>query len=267
MIVPKLTLTKVERGKFQEILEILSQSKFSGYVRVGFKRGELSLGEIIFENGKPIIAEVSKLKSKTSVSGDAAIRELENLEYVVAEIYTMATDQLRKVVEMNRGLEVREAKVEIGTKVKPEKKVLYEKYGIKPPEEWEIQKIIRESLENSEFFSEIEKHDPLAKYGIKRPREEEIEAIISNALGEYEEEIKPEFEALKAEIVEIISSRLGKVAKKAVDIVKSCKSERELIQNAGAIGKALKSLTIFVPKKKVEEVIVEIEKKIGQRIV
>ena len=49
--------------------------------------------------------EVSKLKSKTSISGDAAIRELENLEYVVAEIYTMTTDQLRKVVEMNRGYE------------------------------------------------------------------------------------------------------------------------------------------------------------------
>jgi hypothetical protein len=113
MIVPKLTLTKVEKGKFQEILEIISKSKFSGYVRVGFKKGELSLGEIIFENGKPIIAEVSKLKSKTSISGDAAIRELENLEYVVAEIYTMTTDQLRKVVEMNRGLEVKEAKVEM----------------------------------------------------------------------------------------------------------------------------------------------------------
>lgn len=268
MIVPKLTLTKVEKGKFQEILEIISKSKFSGYVRVGFKKGELSLGEIIFENGKPIIAEVSKLKSKTSISGDAAIRELENLEYVVAEIYTMTTDQLRKVVEMNRGLEVKEAKVEIDTKVKPEKKALYEKYGIKPPEEWEIQKIIRDSLENSEFFSEIEKHDSLAKYGIKRPREEEIDAIISNVLGEYEEEeIKPEFEALKAEIVETISSRLGKAAKKAVDMVKSCKSERDLIQNAGAIGKTLKSLTVFVPKKKVEEVIAEIEKRIGQKIV
>jgi|GEM_PF-6328542 hypothetical protein len=31
------------------------------------------------------------------------------------------------------GLEVKEAKVEIDTKVKPEKKALYEKYGIKPP--------------------------------------------------------------------------------------------------------------------------------------
>lgn len=60
---------------------------------------------------------------------------------------------------------------------------------------------------------------------------------------------------------------MGKVAKKAIDIVNSCKDEKELAQNAEAIGKSLKSLVVFIPRKKVEEVIAEIEKKIGRKIV
>lgn len=269
MIVPKLTLTKIERGKFSEIVETLFKSRFSGYVRIGFKKEELSLGEVIFENGRPVIAEVSRLKSKTSIAGDEALKELEKLEQVVVEIYAVGPDQLRKVIEMNRGLEVKEFSAPAA--VKSEKDYLYEKYGIKPPEEWEVEKIIQESLGNSEFFAEIKKEDILAKYGIRKPSEEEIEAIISNAFGEAEKEeeveIKTDFEALKTEIVNIISSRLGKVAKKAIDIVNSCKDEKELAQNAEAIGKSLKSLVVFIPRKKVEEVIAEIEKKIGRKIV
>jgi len=96
---------KWKKGSFRKYWKSYQNLNFQDTLGLDLKKGELSLGEIIFENGKPIIAEVSKLKSKTSISGDAAIRELENLEYVVAEIYNMTTDQLRKVVEMNRGYE------------------------------------------------------------------------------------------------------------------------------------------------------------------
>lgn len=109
------------------------------------------------------------------------------------EIYAVGPDQLRKVIEMNRVLRLKSSAPLFA--VKSEKDYLYEKYGIKPPEEWEVEKIIQESLGNSEFFAEIKKEDILAKYGIRKPSEEEIEAIISNAFGEAEKEeeveIKP----------------------------------------------------------------------------
>ncbi len=40
----------------------------------------------------------------------------------------------------------------------------------------------------------------------------------------------------------------------------------ELFQNAEEISKALKTLVVFIPKKKVEDVIAEIEQKIGRKL-
>ncbi|MEM0353233.1 MAG: DUF2226 domain-containing protein [Archaeoglobaceae archaeon] len=115
---------------------------------------------------------------------------------------------------------------------------------------------------------EIEKQKILDKYGIKKPKDEEIEQIIANALGEEIEEVELEadFESVKSEIIKILETKLGKPAKKAIDIVSSCKSMPELFQNAEEISKALKTLVVFIPKKKVEDVIAEIEQKIGRKL-
>ncbi|MEM0202513.1 MAG: DUF2226 domain-containing protein [Archaeoglobaceae archaeon] len=278
MILPKISATRIDRGKFASIVENLLNSKFTGFVKVAFRKDELSIAEILFENGKAIAAEVTKVKSKRSLSGDSAIAEIRDLENVVVEVYALAPGEVKKIFEMNRSFEVKETfpirpaepPPKTDVKAKSEKEAILEKYNISLPQENEIESLIENAIGNSEFYVEIEKQKILDKYGIKKPRDEEIEQIIANALGEETEEVEvgveKDFETVKSEIIKILETRLGKPAKKAIDIVNSCKSMSELSQNAEEIGKALKALVVFIPRKKVEEVIAEIEQKIGRRL-
>ncbi|MEM2119899.1 MAG: DUF2226 domain-containing protein [Archaeoglobaceae archaeon] len=274
MILPKISATRIERGNFTGIVESLVNSKFTGFVKVAFRKDELSIAEILFENGKAIAAELTKIKSKKSLGGDNAISEIKDLENVVVEVYTLAPRDVKKIFEMNRGFEVKEtfplqsAGPKTDLKAKSEKGALLEKYNISLPQENEIESLIENAIGNSEFYVEIEKQKILDKYGIKKPKDEEIEQIIANALGEEIEEVELEadFESVKSEIIKILETKLGKPAKKAIDIVSSCKSMPELFQNAEEISKALKTLVVFIPKKKVEDVIAEIEQKIGRKL-
>lgn len=277
MILPKVSATRIDKGKFLSIVENLMSSEFTGFAKIAYRKDELSVAELLFENGKIIAAEVTKIKSKRSLSGDDAIAEIKDLENVVVEIYTLAPGELKKIFEANRGFEVKEKfpikpvepKPKTGLKApKSEKEALLEKYNISPPKEEEIELIIESALGNSEFYLEFEREKIMDKYGIRRPSDEEIDQIIANALGEESEEVevKKDFESLKSEIISILDSRLGKPAKKAVDIVNSCKSMEELTQKAEELGKALKTLIVFVPRKKVEDVVAEIEQKIGRRL-
>lgn len=286
MILPKASLTKIEKGSFDAIVENLEKSNFTGFIKIAFRKDELSVAEILFENGKILAAEIAKMKSKKSIVGDDAIAEMRNLEKVVVEIYTLSSGEIRKIFDMNRSFEVKEKKeqlisrpqktntgvmLEIKEVPKSEREVIIEKYNISLPNESEIDSLIKNTIGNSELYLDIEKQKILERYGIKKPREEEIEQIIANALGESEGEViadkvDKDFETIKSEIIKILESKVGKPAKRAIEIVDSCKSMSELSRNAKELSKALKALVVFVPKKKVEEVISEIEERIGKKI-
>lgn len=282
MILPKTTLTRIERGKFETLLENLLKSKFTGFAKIAFRKDELGIAEILFDSGKILAAEVTKMKSKRSLIGDDVMAELANLENVVVEIYALTAEEVRKIFEMNQSSGVRgkgfqisqtaEVRAEIKTETKSEvpksqREVILKKYN-SPPKEHEVDSLIENSLGDSEFYVDIDKERIMKKYGIRRPREEEIDEIIANALGESRiaEMVGEDFDTIKSDTIKILESKLGKLAKKAIDIVSSCKSMSELLQKADEIGRTLKSLVIFVPRKRVEEVIVEIEQKIGKRL-
>lgn len=274
MILPKLQPTKIEKGKLPSILEGLVNAKFTGFAKIAYRKDELSVAEILFDQGKIIAAEVTKVKSKKSVAGDSAIAEIGNLENIVAEIYALSPEDAKKVFEMNRSSEVKKKpsslqpeKAKEGPEVLGVNKAsLLEKYKITLPTENEIESLIEDALGNSEIYSEIEKQKILEKYGIRKPTEEEIDRIIANALGsdEPEERVEGDFEKIRSEIIEILESRIGKPAKKAIEIISSCRDMRELSQNTEEIVRTLRTLVVFVPRKKVEDVIAEIEQKIGR---
>lgn len=282
MILPKIPASRIEKGKFPVIAEKLVSSRFTGFAKVAYRREELSVAEILFDSGKIIAVEVTKVKSKRSVVGDDAMLEIETLDNVVAEIYSLNSEDVRKIFEMNRNLEVRERRLPISMqkelkaeiKVKAveapeiERKSVLEKYNISPPTESEIDSIIENALGNSELYLDFERQKIMKKYGIRRPSDEEVEQIISNALdlGEYREEVERDFETVKSELIRLLETKIGKPAKKAIDIVSSCNSMLELSQKSDELGKSLKALVVFIPRKKVEEVIAEIEQKIGRRL-
>ncbi|MEM1578257.1 MAG: DUF2226 domain-containing protein [Archaeoglobaceae archaeon] len=260
MILPKVSLTKIERGRFTKILEDLKANNFSGYLKVGFKRDELSVGEILLDSGKVNAVEVLKLKSKTSVSGKIAFAELLAIDSGVVEIYALSPEQVKRSLEMNKAAVVSEEEI-----LRLEKEKLIKKYGITPPKEEEITEAVKEAIGNSELVLELERDKVLEKYGIKKPSEEEIDYIISNALAV--EEAKPmDFEALKGEIIQILEKEIGKPAKRAIEILKSCKTPSELENSIPELGRSLRSLIVFLSRSKIDAVISKIEEKIGKKI-
>lgn len=263
MILPKTALTKIEKGKPGRILENLMLSKFSGYIRVGFKMDELCSAEVLLENGKILAAEILRIKSKKSVYGDEVLSELANLENSVVEIYTLSPEQIKKALELNKSARVSEAGV-----MRLERDKIIERYGIEKPDEKEIEQVITEAVGNSELAVELEKEKIMKKYGIKKPSEEEIDYLISNAFGdeEIEEVVSVDFGQLKRELVDLLNSKIGKPSKKTVGIIESCGSYEELIKKGTEIEKALRTLVMFIPREKIEEVISEIEQKIGRKL-
>ncbi|MCX7727275.1 MAG: DUF2226 domain-containing protein [Chitinispirillaceae bacterium] len=290
MILPKTKLAKIEKGKFDKIVGNLIASKFSGYIKVAYKKLELYSGEILFDSGKIIAAEIIKIRSKSKIYGDIAISELITLDNSVVEIYPLDPAQAKKAVEMNQIATLKEISmgnkpeeiVSVGntttvTRIREgtseiEREKIMKKYRIIPPENGEIRNIIQKSVGNSELFLEIdetlksskpvneEKEKILQKYSIKKPAEEEVELLISNALG-IEEAV--DFDNLKKELIELITSKIGKPSKKTVSIIESCNSYDELIEKRSEIEKSLRSLIMFIPREKINMLIAEIEEKIG----
>lgn len=288
MILPKTALTRIEKGRFDKILENLSVSNFNGYIKVAFRKGELCSGEVLLESGKIIAVEIIKIKSKLSVYGDAALSELLSLDSSVVEIYPLDSAQVKKSAEMNQIALVKETpririkaeeKISLTTAVKEEeikdRERIMEKYGITPPENGEIKKIIQNSIGNSELALELEESLKLSKpvneeqekilqkYGIKKPKEEEIEFLIANALGTEE---AMDFNTLKKELIELITSKVGKPSKKAVSIIESCNSYDELMEKKGELGKSLRSLVMFIPREKINMLIADIEDRLGTKL-
>lgn len=259
MILPKTSLTKIEKGRPEKVLENLSLSRFTGYIKMGFKRDELCSAEVLLEDGKIIAAEVIKVRSKTSVYGDDAMYTILDLENSVVEIYMLNAEQVKKAIELNKNAFVTER----GRRL--------ERIKITEPERGR-EGVIRESAGTSGLSLEVEREKILRKYGITKPSEEEVDYLISNALGELEVEetreiqVGVDFDSLKKEVVDLLYSEIGKPSKKAVSIIESCKSYEELLKNGAEIIKALRTLVMFIPKEKIEEVIGKLEQKIGRKL-
>ncbi|MEM0330889.1 MAG: DUF2226 domain-containing protein [Archaeoglobaceae archaeon] len=288
MILPKTALTRIEKGKFEKILENLRASNFNGYIKVAYRKGELCSGEVLLESGKIIATEVIKIKSKSSVYGDPALSELLSLDNCVVEIYPLDVVQVKKAAEMNQIALIKETprirakteeKIGLTTEIKEgeirDREQIMEKYGIIPPENGEIKKIIQNSIGNSELALELdeslklskpvneEQEKILQKYGIKKPKEEEIEFLIANALGTEE---AMDFNTLKKELIELITSKVGKPSRKAVSIIEACNSYDELVEKRSELGKSLRSLVMFIPREKINMLIAEIEEKLGTKL-
>jgi hypothetical protein len=288
MILPKTKLEKIEKGKFEKIVDTLVSSKYNGYIKVAFKKSELCSGEVLFGSGKILAAEIMRIKSKSSVYGDAAISELFTLDNCIVEIYPLDSEQVEKALEMNQIAIVKVEPKRIAEEVsstpdtttveraqKIEREQIMNKYGITPPSNGEIKKIIQNSIGNSELALEIEESlkasEPtneeqekiLKKYGIKKPNEEEIEFLISSALG-AEEEV--DFNKLKKELIELVTSKIGKPSKKTVSIIESCNSYEELLEKREELEKSLRSLVMFIPREKINMLIADIEEKIGRKL-
>ncbi|NHW24157.1 MAG: DUF2226 domain-containing protein [Archaeoglobales archaeon] len=306
MILPKTKLERIEKGKFEKIIDSLTASNFTGYVKVGFKKLELSSGEVLFDSGKIVAAEVARIKSKTSIYGDSAISELITLDNSVVEIYPLDPLQVKKAIEINqiaavKGDAIRRKTEEVATAMSVpspqpstptataaraveivDRDQILKKYGIAQPNDEEIKNIILDAVGSSELAQEVEERlkvtektvsdrdKILEKYGIKRPKEEEIEFLISNALGIEEESEKSgaikDFNTLKKELIELIVSKVGKPSKKSVSIIESCNSYEELMDKREELEKSLRSLVMFIPREKINMLIADIEEKIGRKL-
>jgi len=241
MIVPKGSPLELgRRGKFRDILKSLSASNFSGYVEVSYRKNELSKAKVLFINGKLAAAGVQRLLSKTEVVGKRALEELLALESCVVDIYTLNERDAAKALEWN-------------------KNAIVEKL---PEEEAKSEEGITEEI----ISTPSEREAILRKYNIRMPSPEEIDQIIINALdGSYdlistEISTPSDLASLKKSMEDIADLYLGKMSKKVVDIIKECKSREEIAERFDEIRNAAKSLVIFVPRKKIEEMLSEMEK-------
>uniref|UniRef100_A0A7C3ZET3 DUF2226 domain-containing protein n=1 Tax=Archaeoglobus fulgidus TaxID=2234 RepID=A0A7C3ZET3_ARCFL len=245
MLIPKGEVLELgRRGNFRDILRELSEGRFSGYVEVSYKKGELSRARVLFSNGKIVAAGVQRVISKSKISGEKALEELLTLENCVADVYILDEEKIAKALEWNRNAVVEHLPE---TEVKVEGGLTEE--VITTPEE-------RDAI--------------LKKYGIRLPSEEEIDQIIANALdGSYDiyTAIKPgDFDSLKKSLVSTAELYLGKMSKKVADVINDCKSAEELVERFDEIRSAAKSLVIFVSRKKIDEMLSEMEKLIGEGI-
>ncbi|MET1123891.1 MAG: DUF2226 domain-containing protein [Archaeoglobaceae archaeon] len=240
MILPKGEAVEIgRRGRLAEVVAELQAGNFTGYVEVSYRTDELSKGRILFRNGEILAANVTKVVSKKSLDGDDALEELMEVENCVADIYALSDDKVEKAVAWNqKSLVIQKAK----PKVEVEEKV-----GV------------GESAEAGLSEATTSREEVLKKYNIKPPSQEEIEALIRNAL---EEPLLDEEELIE-EIRKLLEKSFGKAAKRAISMLNGVSSVDQLRENFDVLERELKKLTLFFPRKKVDEVLEEIRSLIG----
>ncbi len=247
MLIPRgETLELGKRGSFRDIISELSAAGLSGYVEVSYKKDELSRGKVLFSNGKIVAAGIQRVISKKEVLGEEALSELLDLENCVVDVYTLDDGKVAKALEWN-------------------KKAVVEHL---PASEVEVEGGLSEEV----ISTSDEREAILKKYGIRMPSEEEIDQIIMNALdGSYDVVSAAafalgDFESLRKSLESTAELFLGKMSKKVVDVIRNCKSTEELVDRFDEIRSAAKSLVIFVPRKKIDEMLSEMERIIGRNI-
>ncbi len=233
MLIPKGEQVELgRRGALKDVLQELSDAGFTGYVEVSYKLGELSRGYVVLDGGRIVLAGITRLVSKKEVLGKEALDEMLGLESCVVDVYSLPAEKVAKAIEWNR-------KASVG---------LSEALPKAPPSE-------------SEEPSPEDRERLLEKYGIKEPSPEEIDHLIKSAL---EEETSPaDFSTAKEEMLRIADRYLGKLSKKVVRIIESCNSLEELVEKFPEIESAANSLVIFVPRKKIDEMLDEMRGLLG----
>ncbi|WP_202320335.1 DUF2226 domain-containing protein [Archaeoglobus neptunius] len=244
MLIPKgQTLELGRRGAFREIIRELSETEFSGYVEVSYKKEELTKGKVLFSGGKIVAAGIQRVISKKEILGSDALKELLSLESCVADIYALDEKNIAKALEWNKKAVVEELP--------------------------EGEKEMEDGLTEDVITTPDERERILKKYGIKMPTDEEIDQIIINALeGGYDvvSTTAGDFESLKKALISTAELYLGKLSRKVINVINDCKSSEELVERFPEIKSAAKSLVVFVPRKKIDDMLSEMERIVGESI-
>jgi|GEM_PF-3436261 hypothetical protein len=258
MIVPKGKIIEMgRRASFEELLNQLSESSFTGYVDISFKLGELSNAKVVFENGSPIACSIERVISKVEIRGEEAFEELRGIQSCVSDIYELGEEDIAKVKSWNPNAILKPKKVE-----KPKPKILVEK-----------PKDIREVLEYTsvkgkplipEAFEKevnVSREALLQKYGIKEPSPDEIDSLISSALeteGEIVVETSDDLSDLKSGLKEIANRYLGKISTKVVKVIDEMESEN-IEEKLPQIEKEAKKLVMFISREKIDLMLEEMK--------
>ncbi|WP_457549174.1 DUF2226 domain-containing protein [Archaeoglobus sp.] len=132
MILPKGNLVEILRGK---PIDYFDRVKY-GYLTVSWKEGgEIYSASVLIKNGEPVMAELELIKSRKTLRGLEALREVEKVDYAVVEVYSLSAEDVNKAITMNdetlvvahiteRKLETQEQKAE--EPAKPVKSELHE---------------------------------------------------------------------------------------------------------------------------------------------
>jgi hypothetical protein len=113
MIVPKGQLIEIVRGSPKDSL---SKIRY-GYLKISWKdENDLYSACVVLSDGKPILADLEGVKSKTLLKGKEALDRILNLDYGVVEIYSVEKRDIPRIISMNDTA----TKVEIETKEKLE---------------------------------------------------------------------------------------------------------------------------------------------------
>ena len=129
--------------------ESLGELVDTGYVKVSWRsNGELWLGEVVFLNGSPVLAEIENVKSKKKIKGKAALDQILGLKEVNLEIYKLTEDNLNLAISMNKSCTVNETEpVKIGKvtgEITTTREDILKKYKIREPNNKEIEGILND---------------------------------------------------------------------------------------------------------------------------
>jgi len=105
MITPKGRLIGIERTEPKQAFEKLRR----GYALVSWKdSGDIYIGCVVFDDGKPILADLEFVKSKNVLKGREALERILNVEYATIELYELDRDMLAYAISMNEDTKIEE---------------------------------------------------------------------------------------------------------------------------------------------------------------
>lgn len=84
------------------ILNILHEEDFNGYVEIGGRKGEdLISGTIIFQNGNPVIAGAENVKTNKKYMGAYALKLLLSLEKIEYNLFQLEEKDMKSIFKFN----------------------------------------------------------------------------------------------------------------------------------------------------------------------
>lgn len=247
MLIPKGEKVEIRKNcKVADLLDELSNSAFTGYVELYYKSGELSKGQLLIRNGNIVAGSVEKIVSKKEILGDKVLDELKKIESCVAEVYVLEDEKVEKALNWNKN-----------ALISPEPRIIVASEAKRSKTETTVDLTNYREKE----IAAPDRKKILEKYGIRDPTPEEIDALIKNAFDEVPLEMKSE--EVISEVRRVIEDRFGKLSRKLLEIVDECKTVDELVKNFEVLENEAKKLSLFIPRKKIDETLEEIRQIIG----